>query len=104
MKINYSQEVQAALDGCKPILALESTIIAHGMPYPKNLEFAQQAESLCKNQGVVPATVAIINGQVYVGLQKSCARRGETLVFQVRAVQQPPKILQKNDKTYSKVN
>ena len=71
MKINYSQEVQAALDGCKPVLALESTIIAHGMPYPKNLEFAQQAESLCKNQGVVPATVAIINGQVYVGLEKN---------------------------------
>ena len=71
MKINYSQEVQAALDGCKPILALESTIIAHGMPYPKNLEFAQQAESLCKNQGVFPATVAIINGQVYVGLEKN---------------------------------
>jgi pseudouridine-5'-phosphate glycosidase len=71
MKINYSQEVQAALNGCKPVLALESTIIAHGMPYPKNLEFAHQAESLCRNQGVVPATVAIINGQVYVGLEKN---------------------------------
>ena len=71
MKINYSQEVRTALNDCKPVLALESTIIAHGMPYPKNLEFAQQAESLCRNQGVIPATVAIINGQVYVGLKKN---------------------------------
>ena len=70
MKIHYSNEVQSALNDHKPILALESTIIAQGMPYPHNLEFAQQAESICRDQGAVPATIAIINGEIYVGLEK----------------------------------
>ena len=70
MNIHYSNEVQAALNDYKPILALESTIIAQGMPYPHNLEFAQQAESICRDQGAVPATIAFINGEVCVGLEK----------------------------------
>ena len=63
-----SKEVQSALTNNQPVLALESTIITHGMPYPDNLKFANKAESLCRNLGVVPATVGVIDGSVYVGL------------------------------------
>ena len=51
-------------------MALESTIIAHGMPFPDNLKFAQRGEALCRERGVAPATVAIINGEIYVGLEE----------------------------------
>ena len=70
MKINYSTEVQRAKNSGLPILALESTIIAHGMPYPDNMEFALKAESICRQQDVAPATVAIVNGECCVGLDK----------------------------------
>lgn len=52
----------------RPVLALESTIISHGMPYPENLEFARQAEQECYQHGAVPATIAILDGLVHVGL------------------------------------
>ena len=71
MKINYSTEVQRAKKSGLPILALESTIISHGMPYPDNVEFALKAESICKQQGVVPATIAVISGECCVGLEKA---------------------------------
>ncbi len=71
MKLNYSKEVQSAKESGKPILALESTIIAHGMPYPYNYEFAKKAESLCKENGVVPATIAILDGNIHVGLENN---------------------------------
>ena len=70
MKIHTSKDVQLALETGQPILALESTIIAHGMPFPDNLKFAQQGESLCRDQGVTPAMIAIINGEIHVGLEK----------------------------------
>ena len=70
MKINYSKEVSSAKESGRPILALESTIIAHGMPFPHNLEFAKDAESLCRQENVVPATIAIIGGEMHVGLEK----------------------------------
>lgn len=63
-----SKEVQEALQLNKPIIALESTIISHGMPYPKNVETALQCEQIIKNNGCVPATIAIINGKLKVGL------------------------------------
>ena len=69
-KLKYSKEVESARKKLKPVLALESTIIAHGMPFPQNLDFALKAESACKSQGVTPATVAIIDGTVCVGLEK----------------------------------
>nr|MCS5622039.1 pseudouridine-5'-phosphate glycosidase [Nitrospinaceae bacterium] len=71
MKINYSTEVQRAKKSGLPILALESTIISHGMPYPDNVEFALKAESICKQQGVVPATIAVVSGECCVGLEKT---------------------------------
>ena len=52
-------------------MALESTIISHGMPYPDNVEFALKAEFICRQQGVVPATIAVVNGECCVGLEKA---------------------------------
>jgi len=69
-KLKYSKEVESARKNLKPILALESTIIAHGLPFPQNLDFALEAESTCVSQGVTPATVAIIDGTLCVGLEK----------------------------------
>ena len=69
MKIYYSEEVQNAFNEQRPILALESTIISHGMPYPQNLDFLKEAESLCRNHGVAPATIAIISGKIYIGIE-----------------------------------
>ena len=70
LKLKYSKEVESAKNKHKPILALESTIVAHGMPFPQNLDFALEAESICKSLGVTPATVAIIRGTICVGLEK----------------------------------
>jgi pseudouridylate synthase len=63
-----SEEVSTALVGGKPVVALESTIIAHGMPYPANFEMAQDVEAIIRNAGAVPATIAIIAGTLKVGL------------------------------------
>ena len=69
IKVKLSKRVSEAKKSSLPLLALESTIIAHGMPYPKNLEFAKEAESICEDLGVVPATIAILNGEICVGLE-----------------------------------
>jgi pseudouridine-5'-phosphate glycosidase len=61
-------EVQQALTNGKPVVALESTIIAHGMPYPKNVQTALDVEQVVRDNGAVPATIAIMNGKCYVGL------------------------------------
>ena len=68
MKIQFSKEVKTALETGKPILALESTLIAHGMPYPDNLEFAQKMIKFCLKHNVVPAVIAILNGKIRAGL------------------------------------
>ncbi|XP_072936003.1 uncharacterized protein [Epargyreus clarus] len=64
----YSQEVRFAKENNKPIVALESTIITHGMPYPKNIETALEVEHIIRQRGATPATIAILGGQVTVGL------------------------------------
>ncbi|MGB8316411.1 MAG: pseudouridine-5'-phosphate glycosidase [Aestuariivirga sp.] len=63
-----SSEISAALASGKPVVALESTIIAHGMPYPANFEMAQEVEAIIRKAGAVPATIAIIGGALKVGL------------------------------------
>jgi pseudouridylate synthase len=63
-------EVQAALNDRMPVVALESTIISHGMPYPKNVETALAVEEAVRQNGSIPATIAIMNGRCYVGLNK----------------------------------
>lgn len=67
--ITYSAEVEAARAEGKPIVALESTIITHGMPYPQNVEVAAQVESDIRAAGAVPATMAVIKGTLHVGLE-----------------------------------
>jgi len=71
MKIRFSAEVESSLVAGMPVLALESTIIAHGMPHPDNVEFALESEFVCRQQGVVPATIAVIKGECCVGLEKA---------------------------------
>ncbi|MGM9927664.1 MAG: pseudouridine-5'-phosphate glycosidase [Bacillus sp. (in: firmicutes)] len=66
--IEYSQEVLEAKKANKPIVALESTIISHGMPYPQNVETAREVEEIIRRNGAVPATTAIINGVIKIGL------------------------------------
>ncbi|MBT4034190.1 MAG: pseudouridine-5'-phosphate glycosidase [Candidatus Marinimicrobia bacterium] len=66
--IIYTADVLKALNTGKPVVALESTIIAHGMPYPQNLEFAREAEAIAIAYGAEPATIAILGGKVCVGL------------------------------------
>lgn len=63
-----SEEVQHALKNNQPVVALESTIISHGMPYPQNVETALKVESIIRENGAVPATIAILQGKLCVGL------------------------------------
>lgn len=69
--INYldiQPEVKAALEAGEAVVALESTIISHGMPYPQNVETARKVEQIIRDKGAVPATIAILNGRLKVGL------------------------------------
>lgn len=66
--IRYSDEVKSALELNIPVVALESTIISHGMPYPENVQTALMCEKIIRDAGAVPATIAIINGDIVVGL------------------------------------
>ena len=68
--IKLSDEVQMALEAQHPVVALESTVIAHGLPYPANIEVAQAMEATIRNEGAVPATVGIRNGKIVIGLSK----------------------------------
>ncbi|MCI5112292.1 MAG: pseudouridine-5'-phosphate glycosidase [Marivita sp.] len=68
--ITYSREVQAARASGAPIVALESTIITHGMPYPQNLEVAAQVEQDIRDAGATPATIAILSGVLHIGLEE----------------------------------
>ncbi len=67
-KITYSPKVAQARAACTPIVALESTIITHGMPYPQNAETARLVESDIREAGAEPATIAVLNGVLHVGL------------------------------------
>ncbi len=69
--LNISKEVSEALKNGQPVVALESTIISHGMPYPKNVETALQVEKIIRDNGAVPATIAIIQGKLSVGISES---------------------------------
>ena len=67
--IKYSAEVSAAIADGKPIVALESTIISHGLPRPSNLEVAKECESIIREHGAVPATIAVLDGVIHIGLE-----------------------------------
>lgn len=66
--IHILPEIQQAVEQGKPVVALESTIISHGMPYPKNVETAIAVENMIRANGAIPATIAIMDGKCYVGL------------------------------------
>ena len=66
--LSYSPEVAAARAAGKPVVALESTIISHGMPYPQNVQTAREVEQIVRDAGAVPATIAIIGGKICIGL------------------------------------
>ena len=68
--LEVSPEVQEALAAGRPVVALESTIISHGMPYPQNVETALNVERIIRENGAVPATIAIIGGKLKAGLSR----------------------------------
>ena len=73
--MNFNKEVADALENKKPVVALESTVIAHGLPYPKNLETAQNLEKIVRENGAVPATIAVFDGEFHVGLNENQINR-----------------------------
>ena len=75
MKINFSEELASALSDGNPVVALESTVIAHGLPYPQNLETAFKLETIIREDGAVPATIAVFDGEFFVGLNRDQIER-----------------------------
>ena len=69
--LDINEEVMKALEERKPVVALESTIISHGMPYPQNIEMAKRVETIVKENGAIPATIAIINGRIKIGISEA---------------------------------
>ncbi len=74
-EFTISEEVHAALNEHRPVVALESTIISHGMPFPDNLAVAREVEHAVRSNGAVPATIAILNGKVCIGLESAALER-----------------------------
>lgn len=70
-----SEEVREAIDARRPVVALESTIIAHGLPRPRNLQVARELEAAVRQEGAVPATIAVLDGRPHVGLDKEQLER-----------------------------
>src|SRR6478672_1817779 len=71
MHFDLSEEVASALENRKPVVALESTVISHGLPYPQNLETARLMEKIVRDGGGIPATVAVFDGEFSIGLSDS---------------------------------
>ena len=70
LPVSFSAEVAAAKAAGTPVVALESTIITHGMPYPGNLEMAESVESIIRAEGAAPATIAVVRGRLHIGLDR----------------------------------
>ena len=66
--LSVTDEIRQALKENKPVVALESTILSHGMPFPENMEFSHKVEEIIRAEGAIPATTAIIGGKLKVGL------------------------------------
>ena len=71
MLIKINPEIEQALQKKLPVVALESTIISHGMPYPQSVEMAMECERIIRSEGAIPATIAVINGILTIGLTKA---------------------------------
>ncbi|MBA2390341.1 MAG: pseudouridine-5'-phosphate glycosidase [Geodermatophilaceae bacterium] len=74
-RIRLSSDVEAALDAGRPLVALESTLISHGLPFPGNLELARRLESTVRDNGATPATIALADGEVRVGIDAALLER-----------------------------
>lgn len=72
--LDINDEVQAALENNKPIVALESTIITHGMPWPQNYDMANRVEDMVRAHGATPATIAVIDGRIKIGLDQDALK------------------------------
>ena len=98
--IEISPEVKSALDAKMPVVALESTIISHGMPFPQNLDTARNVEQIVRDAGVTPATIAILHGKLIIGCNgeqlEYLARRG-TRVTKVSRRDIPFVVAKKDD-------
>jgi pseudouridylate synthase len=68
--MRYTREIANALEEGRPVVALESTLIAHGLPRPENVEIARQIEAVVREEGAIPATIAVIEGMVRIGLDR----------------------------------
>ncbi len=83
LPLKIDEEVRDALQGGRPVVALESTIVSHGMPYPQNIETARSAANAVRNEGAVPATIAVLSGQMTVGVSEAdmdvLAKAGRTV-------------------------
>ena len=73
--LDITPEITKALANGKPVVALESTIIAHGMPFPQNFEMAEEVETIIRDAGAIPATIAIMNGSLKIGLSTDELRK-----------------------------
>jgi pseudouridine-5'-phosphate glycosidase len=95
--INFNSEVSAAREHNKPIVALESTVIAHGLPRPQNLDTARRLEQIVRETGAVPATIAILKGQFTAGLsdEQICCIAGSDVIRKVSIRDLPIAVAQK---------
>ncbi|HSK71523.1 MAG TPA: pseudouridine-5'-phosphate glycosidase [Pyrinomonadaceae bacterium] len=75
MNLKFNEEVSAALQNKKAIVALESTVIAHGLPYPQNVETARDLENIVRENGATPATIAVFGGEFCIGLSEDQIER-----------------------------
>jgi len=97
--IDISEEIQNSIKGNGPVVALESTIISHGMPFPQNLETALEVESIIRKEGAIPATIAVLEGRIKIGLSnlelEQFAQRTKTVKVSSRDL--PLALSQKQD-------
>jgi len=75
MSFRYSDEVRRALDTKAPVVALETSVVAQGLPYPDNLNAARACEEAVRRAGAVPAPIAVVDGEVWIGLEEAALRR-----------------------------
>ena len=92
----FSKEVKEHKKNNLPVLALESTIIAHGMPYPESYNFAKKIEKSCREKGVAPATIAVLHGQIHIGLNNTNLKK----VCRSKKILKLPKEKQKNGSSF----
>ena len=97
--IDISEEIQNSIKGNGPVVALESTIISHGMPFPQNLETALEVERIIRKEGAIPATIAVLEGRIKIGLSnlelEQFAQRTKTVKVSSRDL--PLALSQKQD-------